>query len=107
MRAGDFSGLAPICDPTTRTAAGCTPFAGNNIPASRIDPVAVALLRKVPQATTGGSVQNLLAVEPEINRMDQFTVRVDHRASANDTLYGRFTAYSVNDTQPFGTSAAQ
>jgi hypothetical protein len=105
-RQGDFSGAAPICDPATRTAAGaCAPFLGNRIPANRLDPIAVALLARVPQPTVSTSVQNLLAVEPEINRMDQFTGRVDHRISANDTLYGRFTAYSVNDTQPFGTSA--
>ena len=63
LRTGDFSSLAtPICDPLTRTAAGtCTPFAGNQIPANRLDPVALALLAKVPLPTSGGPVQNLLA----------------------------------------------
>src|SRR5262249_34165626 len=102
---GDFSGLSAICDPLTRTASGaCTAFTGNRIPAGRVDPIAMALLARVPIPTTPGSVQNLLAVNEEGNRMDQFTGRVDHRLSTNDTLYGRFTAYSVNDTQPFGTS---
>ena len=106
VQQGDFAGSSPICDPATRTAAGvCAPFFGNRIPVNRLDPIAVALLARVPRPTISSSVQNLLAVEPEINRMDQFTGRVDHRISANDTLYGRFTAYSVNDTQPFGTGA--
>src|SRR6185295_14989454 len=26
LRGGDFSGLAAVCDPLTRTAAGCTSF---------------------------------------------------------------------------------
>ena len=30
---------------------------------------------------------------------------MDHRLSASDTLYGRFTSYDVSDLQPFGTSS--
>jgi hypothetical protein len=105
LRAGDFSGLGALCDPLTRTAAGCTPFAGNRIPANRLDPTALALLTKVPQPSSDGLVQNLRAVGSEINPMDQFTLRVDHRLPANDMVFGRFTSYSVSDAQPFGTSA--
>ena len=79
LRAGDFSGLAALCDPLTRTAAGCTPFAGNQIPSNRISPVALALLAKVPLPTSGGLVQNLLRVEDEVNPMNQFSLKVDHR----------------------------
>ena len=107
LRAGDFSSLAsPLCDPVTRSPDGaCTPFAGNKIPTSRLDPVALALLQKVPGPTSNGSVQNLLAVGTEQNPMDQFTLRIDHRLSANDNLFGRFTSYGVGDVQPFGTSS--
>jgi hypothetical protein len=105
LRAGDFSGQLPLCDPLTRSAAGCTPFAENRIPANRLDPVAVALLGRVPNPTTDGLVQNLLAVESQINPMDQFTVRLDHRLAGDDALYGRFTAFAVRDEQPFGTSS--
>ena len=63
LRGGDFSGLAPVCDPLTRTSSGCTSFANNQIPAGRISPVAKALLAKVPLPTSGGLVQNLLGVE--------------------------------------------
>jgi hypothetical protein len=104
-RLGDFTGLAAICDPLTRTAGGaCVPFAGNRIPATRIAPIARALLSVVPAPTASGEVQNLLAVEPEINDMNQVTVRIDHRAGPNDTVFGRFIAYDVSDAQPFGTS---
>jgi len=105
MRAGDFSGLPALCDPLTRTATECTPFAANQIPTNRFDRVAVALLRKIPGPTVSGAVQNLLAVGTQQNPMNQFTVRMDHRLSENDTLFGRFTSYDVSDTQPFGTSS--
>jgi hypothetical protein len=104
LRAGDFTGQAALCDPLTRNAAGCTLFVGNRIPVKRLDPVAAALLARVPNPTSDGPVQNLLAVEREVNPMDQFTVRLDQRVADDDALYGRFTAYGVTDDQPFGTS---
>ena len=106
LRSGDFSSLAPMCDPLTRSSSGtCATFAGNQIPASRLDPVAVAMLTHVPLPTSNGSVQNLLGVGTQVNPMDQFSLRLDHRLPGGDTLYGRFTTYSVSDTQPFGTSS--
>ena len=106
LRSGDFAGLAPLCDPLTRTADGtCTPFAGNLIPANRLSPVAQALLTKVPLPTSAGRVQNLLGVEDQVNPMDQFSLRIDHRLGANDNLYGRFSTFRVHDTQPFGTTS--
>jgi hypothetical protein len=105
FRSGDLSGAPAICDPATRTASGaCTPFAGNQIPAARLDPIAVALLARVPAPTSAGQVQNLLSTAPDVNDMNQFTVRVDRRAGAAGSLFGRFIAFGVNDTQPFGTS---
>jgi Carboxypeptidase regulatory-like domain len=106
LRGGDFAGLEPLCDPSTRTAAGtCTGFDGNQIPANRLSPVAQALLARVPLPTSGGLVQNLLGVEDQVNPMNQFSIRVDHRLGTNDHLYGRFTTFHVHDTQPFGTSS--
>ena len=63
----------------TRTAAGCTPFAGNQIPAGRLSSVAKALMAKVPLPTSAGLVQNLLGVEDQVNPTNQFSLRVDHR----------------------------
>ncbi len=105
LRSGDFSGLAMLCDPLTRTSAGCTPFAGNRIPSARLDPVALALLAHVPSPTGSGLVQNFLSVQNQSNPMDQISVRIDHRLAGADLLYGRFTAFEVSDVQPFGTSA--
>jgi hypothetical protein len=105
LRTGDFSTLPPLCDPLTRTASGCTAFSRNRIPSNRIDRVARTLLERVPQPTADAAVQNLLAVGAENNPMDQFTLRVDHRLSGRDTIFGRFTSYDVSDSQPFGTSS--
>ena len=105
MRNGSFAGLPPLCDPLTRTAAGCTPFSGNQIPASRFSAVATGLLQRVPLPTASGAVQNLLAVERQNTPMDQGAVRIDHRLSDDDTVFGRFTVYNVRDAQPFGTSS--
>jgi len=105
LRRGDFSNVGPICDPLTRTVSGaCTPFAGNQIPFARLNPVAVGLLSKVPAPSTAGEVQNLLAVNPETQEMNQFTVRVDRRLGEATNLFGRFIVYGVEDAQPFGSS---
>ena len=60
---GDFSGLAPLCDPLTRTASG----AARRSPATRFRRAASIrsrwrCLQQVPLPTSGGAVQNLLAV---------------------------------------------
>ena len=91
FRNGDFSALATtLCDPLTRTAVGCTQFTGNQLPAARVSPLAIALMAMVPLPTSTGLVQNLLAVEDQVNPVNQFGLRVDHRLGANDTLFGRF-----------------
>src|SRR5262249_10009952 len=73
LRRGDFTGLVPLCDPLTRTVSGCTLFADNKIPDRRIDPIARALLETIPEPTSAGSVQNLLAVGAEESPSNQVT----------------------------------
>jgi hypothetical protein len=106
FRRGDFSTSAPLCDPLTRQPGGaCTSLHGNQIPAYRLDPTALALVDHIPQSNRSGSVQNLLSVGLEETPMNQFSVRIDHRISPRDTIFGRFSAYSISDRQPFGTSS--
>lgn len=105
VRDGNFAGLPAICDPATIAATGaCQPFAGNVIPAGRIDPVARAMLARLPAASGNGQVRNLTSVEAQRAEMDQGSVRVDHRLGSADQVFARFTAYDVIDRQPFGTS---
>jgi hypothetical protein len=108
VRAGNFAGFPSICDPLALDAAGrCTPFANNQIPANRIDPIALAFMDKVPRATSSAQVQNLTSVEESNRTLDQFSGRIDHRFGAHDQLLARFSTFDADELQPFGTSAQQ
>jgi len=109
VRDGEFSGPAVICDPLKIDSATglCTPFLGNQIPRERIDPIASALLAKVPLPTSDTPNQNLTSAEHQDRSLDQFSVRVDHRLGTFDTLFVRFSTFDADEIQPFGTSALQ
>ncbi len=109
VRRGDFSGWDPICDPSTINAAtgACTPFPGNQIPESQLDPIAQAFLGNVPLPTGAGQFQNLTSVEAQDTDAHQFSLRVDHRVTAHDQVFGRFSTFDADEQQPFGTSAQQ
>lgn len=109
VRGGDFSGLAPICDPLTiQSATGaCTPFANNQIPLGRIDPIASVFLQHVPRANSAGQFQNLLSVERQTRNIDQISGRIDHRLTDSDQVFARFSTFDAEEVQPFGTSALQ
>ena len=108
LRAGDFSGWDPICDPLTIDAAGgCRPFAGNRIPADRIDPIARAFLAGVPLPTAAERFQNLTAVEQQDKDVHQFSVRLDHRLAEADHLFLRVSSFDADEVQPFGTGVQQ
>ena len=109
LRAGDFSGFDPICDPSTvdPVTGACTVFAGNRIPADRLDPIALAFLDHVALPNTDGPFQNLRSVESEDTDIHQFSVRVDHRASDNDRMFVRFSTFDADTLQPFGTGVQQ
>jgi hypothetical protein len=108
VRAGDFSGMAPICDPLTIQGPGlCVPFAENRLPPGRIDPVAAAFLRHIPRPTSDAALQNLTAVGRQVKNVDQFSARVDHRLGSGDQLFVRLSTFDADEVQPFGTSALQ
>ncbi|HXB73473.1 MAG TPA: TonB-dependent receptor [Candidatus Acidoferrales bacterium] len=95
-RNGDFSGLLPgttVKDPSSAN----TPFPGNIIPTSRLNPVAQKiqdLFYPLPNYgnTNIFSSQNFRQV---LNRpfdpSTYWTTRIDHRFSDRDFLFGRFT----------------
>ena len=108
MRSGTFAGLGQICDPLTIATTGvCQPFANNQIPVERIDPVAAALLQRVPLPTAHASVQNLTSIEAQRRTLDQFSLRLDHRLSSHQQLLARFSTFDADESQPFGTSTLQ
>ena len=110
VRAGDFGAFA-LCDPLSRdpvTGACGSYFAGNRIPADRMDPLARAFLERVPLPNAGaGEVQNLTSVEASESDVDQISVRVDQRIGTSDRAFVRFSTFDAHDLQPFGTSVQQ
>ena len=107
-RSGDFSGFPTICDPLAIPVTGsCTPFAGNRIPETRIDPIARSFLQNVPLPTPGAAPQILEASEEQERQLDQVSIRVDHRLTNADQLFARFSTFDADELQPYGTSALQ
>jgi hypothetical protein len=94
MRNGDFSELldpavsgfsAPVIiyDPNTGV-----PFAGNIIPASRINAVGRAYLNAFPLPTETGSVtRNFLAVRQKESKYDDIDAKLDFALNAADQLF--------------------
>ena len=92
-RRGDLSSVTSVIrDPVTGAA-----FAGNQIPAGRISPIARAILSDtalypLPNRTvTGGISGNFVGETLTTTRAHQADVRVDWSASTNDKIFGRFS----------------
>jgi len=111
-RTGNFSGYNQIFDPTTTVtdANGNTtrqPFSGNQIPLSRFNPIAAKLLSMFPEPNVAGLTSafgvsnNYLSNPVEPNDTNQFDLRIDHRISESDSIFGRFS-YSNNIDNPPG-----
>jgi Carboxypeptidase regulatory-like domain len=88
--------LGTIFDPTTVQNIGGgqsvrTPFVGNIIPASRLDPNAVKLLSLFP-APTGPTLSNNYTVNRNATTdVNAFDVRVDEYATEKDQIFGRYS----------------
>jgi hypothetical protein len=74
-------------------------YAGNLVPTSSFDPVASLLLQRYPTPTSTGAANNFSRVGNESDSQNQFDVRIDHRLSENDQLYGRFS-YAKDAANP-------
>ncbi len=58
-RSGNFAGRNTIYDPASCVAGlGCQPFADNQIPLTRMSPIAQGLLQYIPLPIYGGLIQN-------------------------------------------------
>lgn len=100
MRAGDFSGLAPIYDPTTQTVDPATgvvtrqPFPGNRIPGNMLDPVAKNIQAYYPQPNLPGILVNGIATQnydyqfPTTSPKRKYFGRFDADISSNNRITG-------------------
>ncbi|MDQ1468894.1 MAG: hypothetical protein QOJ99_374, partial [Bryobacterales bacterium] len=96
QRTGDLSGSnTVIYDPSTGNpdGTGRTAFAGNVIPASRINPISAKILNLVPAANIASSAgtNNWFGLLPFHKDTDQFDVKMDWVISEKDRLSGRFS----------------
>lgn len=126
LRNGDFSAFqcppppAPqtncvnIYDPLTRVSSGSgqfagQQFAGNIIPAARINPVARAILAQMSAPKAAGLLGNIFdSTLTEVTQpYDNFTFRVDQNISSNNRLfvrgswYNRFSIYNDYTGTPY------
>ena len=101
-RTGDFSGFQTIFDPRTTVenpdgSATRQPFPNNQISPSRFDHVAAQLINLFPSPNVAGSVapsgvsNNYLSNPGSPDDTDQFDIRMDHRVSDKDSIFGRFS----------------
>ncbi|MBI1762510.1 MAG: TonB-dependent receptor [Acidobacteria bacterium] len=112
FRNGDFSALpaasiiwdpASNANPTLRTA-----FDGNKIPASRISPVALNILKFLPLPNLPGFANNYLppALPFSLNTY-AFDTRIDHQFSDRTTFFGKYNYFQSLMADPgiFGIAA--
>jgi len=120
-----FGGLGyPIYDPKSITctlAAGCpgstgwtaTPFAGNQIPQSRFDPVAVRFLAQNPYQlpnTTGfysatGPNNNYSDLTHYLSDREGYVLKIDEQVSSTDRFFARYAGNMFRE--PVGRNAVQ
>jgi Carboxypeptidase regulatory-like domain len=101
------SGQGQIYDPATgnqTTGAGRTPFPGNLIPLSRVNPVSLALLNLLPApnqnlGSVSAPVNNYAAALPFQKTADTYDGKVDWELTAKDHLSGRFSDQHINTFQ--------
>jgi len=111
MRSGDFSGMAPIYDPTSQTvdaASGVVTrqaFANNRIPSAMLDPVAKAIQAYYPEPNWPGTVVNGVATNnyryqlPSISPKIKYFGRFDADITSNNRLTG---SAAWNDSPTIG-----
>lgn len=107
MLKGDFSQAVDafgrpetINDPLAKNA----PFTGNKIPASRLDPVALAIAAYYPTPNLFGSANNYLAQANSTSSYNNYSGKVDHTLGPNDRLTFSTHWNHKNSLNPFQRS---
>jgi carboxypeptidase family protein/TonB-dependent receptor-like protein len=98
QRGGNFAGGGAIRDPRTGQ-----PFPGNVIPADRLEPIAVRLLRDfIPSPNTGA---NRFTDSPTVeDDRNQIGLRFDYRISDQHSILGRYLRSGRQQTDPTSPS---
>lgn len=104
-RAGDFSQLlqlpkpVQLYNPYAIVNGNRVPFAGNIIPTTLLDPVALNIvnLSTYPLPTSPGLINNYLYTTHTAINGDQGDARVDWNASDNNRIFGRYSQSMINN----------
>jgi Carboxypeptidase regulatory-like domain/TonB dependent receptor len=101
MRQGNFSqtpNIQTIYDPLSRVTNAngpvtATPFSGQIIPASRINPAAISLMNYYPLPTVPGNsiLSNYAYQAPQPTDSTQFNQRIDFNENTKSSWFGRFS----------------
>lgn len=102
--AGNVYPLGTILDPATTTPYGSsyirTPFAGNMISQSRLDPSAIELLNLLPPPTYSTLLNNYVTSPTNVDSFNNFDVRIDRVLGGKDYLFGRYSYNGHTQNHP-------
>lgn len=99
---GNFQGFNTIYNPATGT-----PFTGNIIPPSSINPIAAAYAKvNYPTGPYVASGNNYIDDSPTHLQQDTYSVRVDQTFGEHDSLFARVSQYWEPQTSSDGYSGA-
>ncbi|MDX2182031.1 MAG: TonB-dependent receptor [Bryobacteraceae bacterium] len=102
VRTGDFSAFgANIFDPNTVVNGQRMPFAGNRIPATRLDPAAVNAAALLPTPTTSSATRNFVFNPTNSQKTNQFDVRIDQNLGQSDRVFFKYS-YDTTDQRNVG-----
>jgi hypothetical protein len=98
-RTGNFTGSGITVDVPGTT----TPYAGDTLP--RVDPVAAAIVAKVPLPNLPGLSNNLSDTARSTMDVNQYNARIDHTFSSSDSAFVRMSVFDAHQFLPFGSTA--
>ena len=106
MRNGDFTQLGTLLydpystNPQTAQRQLLNPANPYVIPASRINPVGQAVMDLFPLPNMPGLFNNFVYTPKQVDNADQYDIRVDHRLSDRDNLFGHSSLQDVRFLKP-------
>ena len=104
-RGGDFSQSGvTIYDPLNTVNGVPQAFPGNVIPRNRLDPVALNLLKYMPEANSQPDAAGNNLFPADNSRFDTYTsgiLRVDHNLSDNNRLFARYAHNGRRETRAY------
>jgi hypothetical protein len=105
VRRGEFPATRTIYDWTTTSEAGPgrfvrQPFANNQIPASRVDPITRKVIDLYPMPNLPGLVNNHFFSPSQQNRSDQVDMRLDHLFTQNHRSFVRWSRREFDIVTP-------